>query len=51
MMGNTNTSLALVGLTVWSVALVGLVLGAVALEVKRRRTAVTKMCSEVGRHL
>jgi len=37
------------GRTSW--ALAGLTVGVVALEVKRRRAAVTKMCKEVGRHL
>ena len=37
------------GRTSW--ALAGLTVGVVALEVKRRRAAVTKMCREVGRHL
>jgi len=34
-----------------SLALAGLTVGAVALEMKRRRAAITRMCSEVGRHL
>ena len=34
-----------------SLALASLTVGAVAMEVKRRRAAITKMCREVGRHL
>jgi hypothetical protein len=40
-----NTSLALVGLMVGAIALAGFMVGTVNLEVKRRRGAVTKMCS------
>jgi len=34
-----------------SLALASITVGAVALEVKRRRAAITRMCREVGRHL
>ena len=38
-------------MTKTSLALASLGVGVVALEVKRRKAAVTKMCKEVGRHL